>query len=907
MKVLDNMKDKSSKIMHDLYNKGKDTKLLTFGIYTVLFCIIFLFSYIGFWQNGKSFVWAQIDGTTQHYPALIYLGKYFRKIIRGFLAGNFVVPMFDFNLGMGSDIIQTFHYYGLGDPLMLLSAVVPVKYSVYLYNGFIILRTYLSGITFLSMCFYFKKEQMPSVSGALIYVFSGFAVFSGIRHPYFINPMIYLPLIIIGLDKVLKKEKPHLFITMIFISAISSFYFFYMITVFIFIYAIVRFFDLVKENRVKELCAAFFRCVIFYIAGVLMAGIIFIPVVIGFLNSGRSKDSPIINLFSYDVEGYKNIFIKFLGPPFNWEYLGMAAIVLFCIVIMFTRRNHKYRTIRVLFLILSIFSIVPFFSYMMNGFGYVSGRWTFGFALLISFIVVEYLPYIFQITLKEKGVLFFVVCLYGTICITDKATRNVSNLFSLAMLALCFVVILLLQHEDNKKSFRYGYSAIALFIGINLIANCNFLFSPTISNYISQFENQKQVLGKIFDTPASSALPIPKGEFYRIDSSTNIVNNIPAIREYPGISIYYSLVNSSLADMHYELENWRAQPLFNISGVDARSAIETLSSVRYFSLETGRNDNIPFGFVESYSKQRGKKTDVVYENRYALPLGYTYSSFTSMDKYSQLNGLEKQDSMMQSVALPKRIEGFTEKEPNITLKKLEYEIEASKGVRLEDGKLVVSQDNAQMNIKFKGIENSETYIRFKNLEADDSPFYASINFQDGGKNFKALEKQSPWYFGQKNYSINLGYRTNPLESIIVTFPKRKTINLEDIEIYCQPMDNYPINAELLKSEPLENIKVLGNTIEGTVDLSSNKILCISIPWNSGWKAKVDGKDVEILKANNMFMGIPLVNGHHEVSLSYTTPGLKLGALSSLIGLIIFLVVVLGYKNKSNLVFKYKKK
>lgn len=892
MKSLNTVMNTLFNSAYSWYEKRREKKSTIIFMYSISFFILFLLGYISFFKSGKSFVWGQNDGTTQHYPTLMYLGEYFRDIIKNILSGNFQIPMFDFNLGMGSDIIQTFNYYGLGDPLMLLSALVPVKQSLYLYNFLVVLRCYLAGLAFLYLCFYFRKSKTSSLIGALIYVFCGFAVFSGVRHPYFINPMIYLPLLIIGIDRVLKKQKPYLFIIMVFVSAMSGFYFFYMNTIFIFIYALVRFFDIEKIDRMKKLCFAFLRSTFYYIVGVLMSSVIFIPAVIGFLNSGRSKDSPLVSLLHFDFNTYKNIILRFVSPPYSWDYLGMGAISLFCIILMFTRKNKKHRILKILFLMLSIFSVVPFFGYMMNGFGYVTGRWTFGFALLISFIVVEFLPYIFEIKAKEKYILFFTVCIYGAICLSDSKTINIQDLFAFSMIALGFIIILLLKDMVNYKNNSIGYLTLFLFVCVNLILNCNFIFSPSLGKYTSQFENQNEVLNKVLNTPASSALPLQKGEFYRIDSSTHFVNNVSALLKYPGLTTYYSLINSSLADMHFELENYQAQPLFNISGIDYRSAIEALSSVKYFASETMRNDLIPFGYEEKYSKERGDKTDIVYENKYALPLGYTYSSYISEDEYSNLNGLEKQEAMLQSVALPKNIDGFTKGDLDMRLEKLDYTIENSSGVELKDGKLIISENNAKLDIKFKGLKNSETYVRFKNIQDDSSPFNFYINTEKVKRTVNVIEKQSAWYFGQNNYSVNLGYSEDSIDSITMTFPHPRTVNLSEIEIYSQPMDNYPKQIENLREEPLENIVVSTNKINGNVDLSSNKILTISIPWSSGWKAKVDGKNAEILKGNNAFMAIPLESGYHEISLSYITPGLKLGALSSVIGVFSFIAIII---------------
>ena len=43
--------------------------------------------------------------------------------------------------------------------------------------------------------------------GSMIYVFAGWTIYAAMKHPYFSNPMIYLPFILMGIDKIYKKEK----------------------------------------------------------------------------------------------------------------------------------------------------------------------------------------------------------------------------------------------------------------------------------------------------------------------------------------------------------------------------------------------------------------------------------------------------------------------------------------------------------------------------------------------------------------------------------------------------------------------------------------------------------------------------------------------------------------------------
>jgi uncharacterized membrane protein YfhO len=68
-------------------------------------------------------------------------------------------------------------------------------------------------------------------------------------------------------------------------------------------------------------------------------------------------------------------------------------------------------------------------------------------------------------------------------------------------------------------------------------------------------------------------------------------------------------------------------------------------------------------------------------------------------------------------------------------------------------------------------------------------------------------------------------------------------------------------------------------------------LCFSIPYSKGWTAFVNGKKTELLRANTMYMALPLKAGDYEIVLKYRTPGLTLGILISLLAVLLFIGIV----------------
>jgi hypothetical protein len=57
-------------------------------------------------------------------------------------------------------------------------------------------------------------------------------------------------------------------------------------------------------------------------------------------------------------------------------------------------------------------------------------------------------------------------------------------------------------------------------------------------------------------------------------------------------------------------------------------------------------------------------------------------------------------------------------------------------------------------------------------------------------------------------------------------------------------------------------------------------------WYPGWKAKVDGVETEIVRADVLYRAVPLSQGGHDVEVYFESASFSRGALFSLAGLVI---------------------
>ena len=77
--------------------------------------------------------------------------------------------------------------------------------------------------------------------------------------------------------------------------------------------------------------------------------------------------------------------------------------------------------------------------------------------------------------------------------------------------------------------------------------------------------------------------------------------------------------------------------------------------------------------------------------------------------------------------------------------------------------------------------------------------------------------------------------------------------------------------------------------EGKIKLDKEKLVFFSVPYERGWSAKVNGKDVKVEKVSYGFMAVPVPAGDSTITFTFKAQGAKLGKIASLSGLAILAV------------------
>ena len=372
----------------------------------------------------------------------------------------------------------------------------------------------------------------------------------------------------------------------------------------------------VHKTRFKVIFKELFQLVGLYLWGFALSLVIFLPSVVGFFSSSRSDVSKSAFDLFYKVGYYTKLVTRFVSsdPSGNhWAKLGLAGIVFAALVLLFLRwRERKLAPLRAGTLVLVVCLCVPLMGKIFNGFGYVTNRWSYGFAFCMALVVVCLLPRLVELKIWEQIVLAAVTAGYVALVIHlsggwGKAPRTAMVL--LAVVTLCAIGFTWLP---NKK---VGQSVLALVTLCAVLFNINQFYSPSHSKELGRYMTTRSVRGSVVNSAEAAASHIKDDGFWRAEVEGNRCNRFCLTGGY-GTMSYWSVLDGNLVDYYLDFDLNSVRQSYAAWGLDERASLCAASSVKYFVGKAADDDGkaknyAPYGF-EAVGKD-GKFT--IYQNR----------------------------------------------------------------------------------------------------------------------------------------------------------------------------------------------------------------------------------------------------------------------------------------------------
>lgn len=301
--------------------------------------------------------------------------------------------IWNWNLDMGADIVNTMSYYTVGSPFFWLFSWCQGENTLYILGWEYVLKYAVAG--FSSYCYLrrYTENNISALTGSVLYAFSGFQAVNLI-YSIFHDAAAFLPFMLLAMEELVERDKKYWFALTVAVNALVNYYCFIGEVIFLVIYFIIRYLIYEKGRYLKKLSI----CLAEGIHGVLMASVLLAPSIISVLQNSRVQERiPLSLFFSVNKRDLMQLFTTWMLPgemmmdrsvvrTEDWSsksaYLPMIGIALF-VCYMLRRKKHDW--LKGVLAVNIVFMLFPICGGLFSMYMTVYSRWYY---MAILFIVL---------------------------------------------------------------------------------------------------------------------------------------------------------------------------------------------------------------------------------------------------------------------------------------------------------------------------------------------------------------------------------------------------------------------------------------------------------------------------------------------------------------------------------------
>ncbi len=772
--------------------------------------------------------------------------------------------LYSFDIGLGADFISLYAYY-LASPLNWLLLFCPAGSVLDFMTLLLLLKVALSGLTF---GYYLKQHY--KVNDFSISVFAAAYALSGYVAAYAWNIMwtdciVLLPLIIAGVERLVKEGDGRLYYISLAVSIISNYYISIMICLFLVLYFGILWLEH-EGGKIKPILNFAWYSLLAGGTGAFL--IIPEAIILGGSGSGTIK-------FPEKMEWYFNLVAQASRhllmaennttevPHWPNLYCGVFVFLFLILYVLNKGIDWKQKVKRMLLLALLYVSFANnMLEFIWHGFDApdsLPGRQAFLYIFLLLVLCYEAYIYRMESTVWQAAValaadLLLLYACFKTYAGTDLAENagfvaeaengftflgEGFNQFDITVIfLLCYGMLFVLMLLGNRKIRRLMQNFLLLFLLTELTVHFDTEGFGTTSrtSYLEGYEDYQTVLDE------AKKLALSESEtgavFYRVEQMERRTKNDSAFYNFPSATQFSSLMNIDVSHMYQNVGMEGGKNFYCYNG--ATPLISSMLSMKY-SIADSEKEESP------YRKLAASSGNVyLYENTYALPLGYIVSEQVMKEWLAEDRGDVVNVNMLASM------------------------------LGAESAFLVPVDTKDEEGVTTLEVRQDGYYFLSRNKITFDS---LTMEVSDGRS--KSYAKTS------HNYFLDLGY-AKAGDVIKIQNKEEETLKTQGYYINEEALNQA---YETLSAQTMQLTKNEITEIEGTIEVTEAGYLVLSIANETGWSLFVDGTEQTPETFAKAYMAVYLEEGVHSIRLSYETPGLAMGAVVSAICVLLFCVTI----------------
>lgn len=792
---------------------------------------------------------------------------------------------------LGYDFWAVFAYY-LVSPLNLIIVFFDKSNLIYAVEIIMIIKVVLCGGSFATFISYRHPEAKVSrvVLFSTIYALSGYMV-GYMWNVMWLDGLVLFPLIIMGLDMLMRKDKPQWFLYTAFLALtiVTCYFMGYIISIFIFMY-----FFTYRFESFKDFMKKFLRIGFSSLLAIGLSAIILLPAFMSLRATAINNESlPGMELYGNFVDCFKSVMLGMpaYGVSFDRENanLFISTFGLLMVFVYFCTKSislsDKIKKGVLLLIIFACFNLkLP--NFIWHGFHEQYGIPNrFSFMVIFLFLTMGFEVCVqkrSKITKRSLFIAWGVLCT----CLTVMAVFRHSLIINAALtavFALIYVMILGFSHGKTKFNAVRVLAlleiivmfVVGLFCSTGVVIGDYGKYSESFQNInlkkekgiyrekIDRVYNEKQIYYRNVMCYMDVQDLGPR-EIMDLLNYTRNIGHKSVINEatYYGLNSMYmfsTLHNYKISNYYSKVGGGGGNSCSEYYGENA--FMDMLLGVRYYYTRYEPVNSLSY----VYSGKEGEVN--IYRNRYELSIGYAVPE-EFLNAELMYNPFVTMNNMTKAiVGEPLYITGgFAYKSTN------EY------GERIYTYSPNITGE-VLLKVDYGHIKDMHVWVGDKLV-----------------------------YEGCNPHSL--------ISAGLVNAREKVTLKVS-FETNYYPEYDFPIYVSVMKPDVLEDVykelskeqlmvSSYNDTFwEGSITLTEASKVLVTVPIAKGNSLYVDGKVAEYEEYNELFYVLDLDKGTHVVTFRYETPGWKMGLIVSLSCLLIYAIaltvtLVVRHKQKCQL-------
>ncbi len=499
--------------------------------------------------------------------------------------------------------------------------------------------------------------------------------------------------------------------------------------------------------------------------------------------------------------------------------------------------------------------------------------WRYAYYISITVIVIGYKGYIATVDEKEEGgtkktviSAALILCYMAWLVVSGNEFLDTKRLVINAALIMIIGVSAIMIIKDKARIIAFVilaaaavpemlYSSVTSYLSLNMTED----ELPKMSAFREDYHDIEDAITYVKSQDEG---------FYRIEKDFDRAINDPSMFDYIGLSHNSSCEKDAINDWLVNF-GFCKTIYFTYYNGGSTSFVDDFFGIRYY---ISRFDSIEKPY--KHLPYSGKYS--VYENEYAFPMAYAAPEGLAGCDLTEGDTFEKQN----------RIASYWIDDPVFT--KAEADV-SSEGASTSDGIRYVK-------------ESEEGYIVYDIHVTKELPLYFYF-YAPGRQNAEVFVngQSRDVYFTVNHWNILCAGTYKAGDDVQI----KLKISDDELEV-SKACFYYEDDASLaaLKAAADDLNKAIGpvtmiksSHLTFTTKSGKDQKVMMSIPYDSAWTVRIDGKKAVTGPAMDILMSFDVPKGDHVIDMKYTPAGTVAGALLSAAGIIVFIMMIMISRSK----------